>query len=146
MVTKAGKKKRAITWQVVSYGVSYEKETPQAKLALDGELGELATTPAHGKINTDNDKNIYRDGAGINSPNSLLATKEGELTHPDDMTEVDPGWRARVLQVWEAEGKPVIHLGLGENCFDLAKLLSNPDVKPEHLKAVKGWLESKRRG
>ncbi|MFC2024316.1 AAA family ATPase [Chloroflexota bacterium] len=54
----------------------------------------------------------------------------------------------KAIELWQSTGAPVIHLGLGENCFDLVKLFSNPDVKPEHLQAVKVWLEKvpKRRG
>ena len=38
---------------------------------------------------------------------------------------------------------PVIHLGAGENCDDLAKLLSNSGVSNHHLKAVRAWLEKR---
>lgn len=46
----------------------------------------------------------------------------------------------KALEIWRSEGAPVIHPGPGENCFDLAKLLSNPNAKPEHLEPVKAWL------
>jgi len=46
-----------------------------------------------------------------------------------------------VLAVWTAEGKPVIHLGPGENCFDLEKLLSHRNINERHLAAIKSWLE-----
>ena len=54
----------------------------------------------------------------------------------------------KALEVWRSEGAPVIHLGPGENCRDLEKLLSNRNVKPEYLEAVRAWLEKvlKRRG
>jgi hypothetical protein len=45
------------------------------------------------------------------------------------------------LSVWTAEGKPIIHLGPGENCFGLDKLLSHRDINERHLAAVKEWLE-----
>jgi 5S rRNA maturation endonuclease (ribonuclease M5) len=32
----------------------------------------------------------------------------------------------KAIEIWRSEGAPVIHLGAGENCQDLAKLLSNP--------------------
>ncbi|MBA7628964.1 hypothetical protein ES703_36461 [subsurface metagenome] len=47
----------------------------------------------------------------------------------------------KAIKFWRSEGAPVIHLGLGENCLDLAKLLSNPDVNERHLKAIRAWLE-----
>jgi len=54
----------------------------------------------------------------------------------------------KAIEIWRSEGAPVIHLGPGENCEDLAQLLSNHNVKPEHLQAVRAWLEKvlKRRG
>ncbi len=56
------------------------------------------------------------------------------------MTLIDPEWRVKVLQVWKSEGKPVIHLGIGENCLDLTKLLSNP-CNERQIEAVKAWLQ-----
>jgi hypothetical protein len=49
----------------------------------------------------------------------------------------------QALSVWTKEGKPVIHLGPGENCFDLEKLLSHRHVHERHLAAVKEWLAKK---
>jgi hypothetical protein len=48
------------------------------------------------------------------------------------------------IHLWQSAGAPIIHLGPGENCFDLEKLLCNSDVKREHLEAVKCWLDSVR--
>ncbi len=50
---------------------------------------------------------------------------------------------SEALKIWTVEGAPVIHLGPGENCEDLEKLLSRPDVKPAHLKAVADWLKQR---
>ena len=50
---------------------------------------------------------------------------------------------SEALKIWTAKGAPVIHLGSGENCFDLEKLLANKDVKPEHLLAVADWLRQR---
>ena len=47
--------------------------------------------------------------------------------------------------LWSAEGKPVIYLGPGENCFDLEKLLSHRDINERHLAAVREWLEKRQR-
>jgi len=49
----------------------------------------------------------------------------------------------KALELWRSEGAPIIHLGTGENCLDLAKLLSNPDTNERHLEAVKTWLEKR---
>ena len=47
----------------------------------------------------------------------------------------------KVIELWHREGGPLIHLRPGENCERLDLLLSNHNVKPEHLQAVKVWLE-----
>ncbi|MFC1933274.1 AAA family ATPase [Chloroflexota bacterium] len=47
----------------------------------------------------------------------------------------------KAIELWRSEGAPVIHLGVGENCFDLARLLSNPSPSERHLEAVRVWLE-----
>ena len=49
----------------------------------------------------------------------------------------------KAIEIWRSEGAPVIHLGSGENCLDLEKLLKNTNIKPEHLQAVKTWLDKK---
>lgn len=46
----------------------------------------------------------------------------------------------QALDIWAKEGKPVIHLGPGENCFDLERLLSHRDINPRHLVALRNWL------
>jgi hypothetical protein len=50
----------------------------------------------------------------------------------------------RALEIWRSEGAPPIHLAPGQNCFDLEKLLSQTDVNPDHLKAVKEWLDKRK--
>ena len=49
------------------------------------------------------------------------------------------------VAIWTKEGKPVIHLGPGENCFDLQKLLSHRDINERHLAAIREWLEERQR-
>ncbi|MFQ6122133.1 MAG: hypothetical protein ACE5LA_03630 [Dehalococcoidales bacterium] len=46
----------------------------------------------------------------------------------------------RALGMWAGEGKPVIHLGPGENCFDLERLLEHPWVNLRYLTTVRGVL------
>jgi len=53
--------------------------------------------------------------------------------------------REQIVDIWEEEGKPVIHLGHGENCFDLEKMLSHCDINERHLSAVREWLEKRQR-
>ena len=47
----------------------------------------------------------------------------------------------QAIAIWDKQGRPIIHLGPGENCHDLLKLLGRRDIKPEHLSAIKEWLE-----
>lgn len=49
----------------------------------------------------------------------------------------------KALEIWRSTGAPIIHLGLGENCLDLEKLLSGPNVKQHHLEAVRTWFEKR---
>ena len=51
----------------------------------------------------------------------------------------------RVLDIWTAEGKPVINLGPGENCFGLDKLLSHRDINERHLAVIREWLKGRQR-
>ena len=46
-----------------------------------------------------------------------------------------------VLKIWAAEGKPVIYLGPGENCFGIDKMLSEPGAQERHLQAIRVWLD-----
>lgn len=72
MVTKAGEKKRAITWQVVSFYAN----SPQ--FSLKGEFGEFDPSLRGDEKEKDN-KNVYKKGTVPNSPNSPLASREGEF-------------------------------------------------------------------
>ncbi|MBN2238816.1 MAG: DUF3854 domain-containing protein [Dehalococcoidales bacterium] len=47
------------------------------------------------------------------------------------------------ISMWKMRGKPVIHLGPGENCFDLEKLLNNGRINERHLEAVRKWLKER---
>ncbi|MFC1875175.1 DUF3631 domain-containing protein [Chloroflexota bacterium] len=67
---------------------------------------------------------------------------DGDTPLPAERREAALGMPvSEALKIWTAEGKPVMHLGDGENCEDLAKLLSNPGVSERHLKTIRAWLE-----
>ncbi len=53
--------------------------------------------------------------------------------------------REEALSLWTKDGKPVINLGPGENCFDLEKMLSHRNINERHLAAVREWLEKRQR-
>ena len=69
---------------------------------------------------------------------TILASEDDTLNTPEAVLGMPV---SEAIEIWTAEGKPVIHLGLGVNCLDLEELLSRADVKPEHLEAVKAWLK-----
>jgi hypothetical protein len=48
----------------------------------------------------------------------------------------------KAIEVWQSAGAPIIHLGAGKNCQDLAKLLSNP-CNERLLEVVKAWLQKR---
>ena len=52
----------------------------------------------------------------------------------------------KAIELWRTEGAPVIHLGPGENCLDLEKLLANSEIADRHLEAVKAWLQQHNGG
>jgi hypothetical protein len=64
----------------------------------------------------------------------------------NENTEVD--WREISLgmptqdavKLWQSAGAPLIHLGPGENCEDLKTLLSDHDISPKHIEAIRLWL------
>ncbi len=49
------------------------------------------------------------------------------------------------LSIWQEAGRPIIHLGPGENCFDLERLLSNGEINERHMATVREWLEERQR-
>jgi len=79
------------------------------------------------------------------NPNHFEAKKEVTTERLGDLNlETALGMPvSEALKIWRSEGAPVIHLGPGENCLDLEKLLANKDVKPEHLLAVADWLRQR---
>ena len=73
-----------------------------------------------------------------------MVTGVNEGNQPFDRYEVILGMSVeKALEIWRSRGAPVIHLGPGENCLDLEKLLSRPNVKQQHLEAVRAWFEKR---
>ena len=151
-VLKTDKGKYGATWQVVTPGVTLKKESHQAKLAMDGDSGDSSPNPSRMQKQDGGNKYTHKNGVGNRVTESPSATKTGDSGSDDntgglpvsnaDMTKIDPEWREKILPLWESERKPVIHLGPGENCFDLAQLLSHGTVKSSHLVAVLSWMDS----
>ena len=70
----------------------------------------------------------------------LDVTKSGVKDDEDPVEKSLRMTREQALDIWTKEGKPVIHLGPGENCFDLERLLDHRAINPRHLAAVRDWL------
>ncbi len=69
-------------------------------------------------------------------------SKKTTETSPDQSIQKILGMTIeQALAVWDRQGRPVIHLGPGENCLGLEKLLGRSDIKPQHLSAIREWLE-----
>ena len=97
----------------------------------------------------DDDNNYsYKNGAESRVRESGLDTKSAD-SGPGELPDC-PSFLGmtvdQALEIWRRQGAPVISLGQGIKCLDLGKLLSRPDVSPEHLAAVKAWLEEHRDG
>ncbi len=66
---------------------------------------------------------------------------------PENTTEAVLGMSVeKAIELWRSEGAPIIHLGPGENCSNLETLLSNRNIKPQHLEVVRAWLEEHKGG
>lgn len=106
MIVKAGEKRRAVCWRVVSY-----ENANSPVFTFECELGESSFTPARMEISGHNDKNVYGGWGRINSPNSPLALENGELAggspengrpgHPDH-----PCPACQSVDWWLRQGSP----------------------------------------
>lgn len=70
----------------------------------------------------------------------LLNQEAGAQMEQDKVSQTLGMTIEQALDIWTREGKPVIHLGPCENCFDLEQLLFHDDVNPRHLLAIRDWL------
>jgi len=113
---------------------------------LPADLGRQ-DIPLMGESQSQNDLHRqHRQYKEFGDLSHFEAKKEGMTEWLGDLnTETALGMTVNeALDLWRSEGSPVIHLGLGENCFDLEKLLGNPSVKPAHMIAVREWLKGRQ--
>lgn len=118
-------------------------------LGMDVDVGHIregtmiAITPPKNKENTVTNapylSQIRRDGCDDSDDISptLMGGQHYILQCLSMTTE-------KAIAIWDTQGRPVIHLGPGENCYDLAKLLEQRDIKSAHLSAIREWLEKHR--
>jgi hypothetical protein len=76
------------------------------------------------------------------APDAMEPATERE---PDPLEDSLHMTREQAVAIWEEAGRPVIHLGPGENCFGLDKLLSHRNINEHHLTAIREWLEERQR-
>jgi hypothetical protein len=47
--------------------------------------------------------------------------------------------RESIIELWTSKGRPVIHLGPGENCEKIETLLSHNDLSAKNVEAINKW-------
>jgi len=129
-----------------SMGVKVKRQGESGRKGGGRWLWELHEPLATQDYLVDQDDHIEESGQlnQISLENTPLLKTDGQV-NPEAVLGMPI---EKAIEIWRSEGAPVIHLGPGKNCSDLEKLLKNSNVKPEHLKAVRAWLEKilKRRG
>lgn len=119
---------------------------PGSKRGSGRWLWQLPEFLADQNVQDDHDDHIEEIGHlnQISFENTTSLKTDGQL-NPHNVLGIPV---EKAIKIWRSEGAPVIHLGPGENCFDLAELLSNPDTSERHLEVVRAWLEKviKQRG
>lgn len=97
-------------------------------------------------IGVKQEKQENKEARGDDTLNAKTPLTDGK-THPPtiDRYEAILGMAVdKVIEIWRSEGAPVIHLGHGENCHDLKKLLTSHDVKTYQLEAMSEWLGQRK--
>ncbi len=110
-------------------GIGQSATIPQ-KIPLQSSLSEESSQQIEPQRCNDSNDKLH----------TLLAEGESAILQSLGIT------KEQAIAIWNREGRPVIYLGPGVNCLDLGKLLSRPDVSPEHLEAVRAWLQQHKPG
>jgi len=143
-------RRRVIRWEperveklARQYGLALRIPLSQGKPFNPFEPFELALTAAKGSGSSQEpfekpfEPEPVSEAKGLKGSKGFLSDKENSVTQALGMSI------EQALGIWTAEGKPVIHLGPGENCFDLERLLSHRDINSRHLEAIRNWLAKK---
>jgi hypothetical protein len=144
-----GEFRRALKWKVVR-GLKTKTHT---NLATNVSLESLVQ-PTRVSTNEDTSNLLYREGLLQDSQNSQSAST-GESLETKDSHSIfqEDGISCKnskglfpddLLQFWISRGRPIIHLGDGENCEDLERLISGVVNERQNL-AIKLWYEEKKR-
>jgi hypothetical protein len=125
----------------ISYGLSLSKEKTSemsetsalASKQADVLSGVIEKRPPKRPPNSEASSGMRADNADVS-----------DILYRD--TEEKIGMSINeALEIWTKEGRPVIHLGPGENCFNLEKVLTFGRNNERHLAVIKEWLEKKRK-
>jgi hypothetical protein len=135
-LARAGEKWRKILWKVVSF----EKQTHK-NLASNVSFVSFNASLRGDKSGKEEQEKKECKGLELNSLNSQMNVEDVSLVPATLGMSID-----QALEIWRKNGAPVIHLSQCANCLDLETLLSRTDVSPEHLEAVRSWLEQHKRG
>lgn len=75
----------------------------------------------------------------MTTPKDLATSNSEEIVPEDGPTPCLIQPREKTIKLWVSKGRPLIHLGPGENCQDLEKLLSNENILTKHIEAINKW-------
>jgi len=94
--------------------------------------------------NDDIDQDNPEVSSSLTTPRRQMDENNNDgMTMPFDIVPGDDKFGMpmdEALALWRKMGAPVIHLGPGENCFDLERLLRHKGMSPSHLEAIRDWL------
>ena len=125
VIEKGQEKQHATAWRVV--------EAEDRKLTEFSFKCEFRELPAINLPAEEEAEKTKVELAEENSQNSPPTTKRGEFSCRANTDGL--------IELWESLGRPIIHLGPGEKCEDLRRLLDNANVLPRHLETVLNWAE-----
>jgi hypothetical protein len=130
---------------------------PQIGERCDDIEADIVTPGAISSQNTRRrDGNIVAQENTVTNASRLAQIRRDGCDDSDDISPTPMGGQYHVFQclgmtteeaiaIWAKQGRPVIHLGPGENCPDLAKLLAQRVIKSQHLSAIREWLRKHQR-
>lgn len=58
--------------------------------------------------------------------------------------KLENDYKQQVLDLWVAQGRPLVHIADGINCFDLEQLLEPDGILPKYGEAVMNWYEKNK--
>jgi len=133
-----------VTRLSATYGLNYTSSVSRTELSQPSLLSALATNGADSIEKEPSYCPPYCPPSSEAGSTSEADTAGGADSNRQDKENRELDLDVDLLlSVWSKEGKPVVHLGPGENCFDLEKLISRRDISDRHLNAIKNWLDER---